>query len=68
MAKETTVKIKITDPSGIGYAGGKEYEVSPGEAKKLIEAGKAVEVETDIGKRPGKVEKATAKMTKVEKR
>lgn len=53
--KTASVRIKITDALGIGYTAGKEYEVDPAEAKKLIEAQKAVPVTEQ------KIEKATAK-------
>lgn len=63
MLKETkTVKVKITNSHGLGYAQDGEYDVTPEEAKKLIEANKAVPVVEP------KVENAKAKMTKTEKR
>ena len=36
------VRIKITDAFGIGYVAGKEYEVEPAEAKKLVDDNKAI--------------------------
>jgi len=63
MAKEATVRIKIVDSHGIGYANGHEYDVTPEEAKKLIGAKKAIPLTG-----PAKVETATAKTPNLEKR
>lgn len=61
MASEKLVLIKITNAFGIGYAKGRVYEVSPDEAKKLIEAQKAIAWSEEK-------ENAAAKKTGVEKR
>lgn len=61
------VRIKITDASGIGYVAGHVYSVSPAEALKLCQAGKAIAVDELPAYRP-EVETATLKMPKAEKR
>lgn len=61
MATEKTVQIKITNAHGIGYANGKVYDVSPDEAKRLIEAQKAIAWSEEK-------ENAAAKKSGVEKR
>lgn len=66
MEKEKLVKIRITDAFGIGYVAGREYEVTPAEAVKLIEAGKAIPLTPLEGE--GGVEKAIPKNPKIEKR
>lgn len=63
------VRIKITDAFSIGYVAGKEYDVTPEEAKKLTEASQAVVIspvappkkENAAAAGPGKAEKAVAK-------
>lgn len=62
MAKENLVRIRITDAYNIGYVAGKEYDVAPEEAARLIEAGKAVAVTTP------ETEKAIMPKGKIEKR
>lgn len=65
-----SVKIKIVNAYGIGYVAGHEYLVDPAEAKKLVDAGQAIaletlpepkKVETAAAVGPGKAEKAVGK-------
>lgn len=44
MAQKAMVRIRIVDCYGIAYALDKEYDVEPAEAKRLVEAKKAVPV------------------------
>lgn len=44
MGKNKTARILITDAFDIGYTAGREYEVDPAEAAKLIGQKKAVPV------------------------
>jgi hypothetical protein len=63
------VRIKIIDAFGIGYVAGKEYNVDPAEAKKLVDAGQAVALEATappkkenaVNLGPAKAEKAVVK-------
>jgi hypothetical protein len=55
-------RIIITDAFGLGYALGKEYEVTAAIAAELIAANKAVAVAGQ------EVEKTSIKKTKIEKR
>lgn len=56
-------RVKIIDAFGVGYAKGKEYEVSDKEAKTLIDNKNAMPVKSEKKKAT-----ATAKKNKVETR
>lgn len=63
------VRIKITDAFGIGYVAGREYDVEPAEAKKLVDENKAIVIspiptpkkETAADSGHAKAEKAVVK-------
>jgi hypothetical protein len=60
-----TVHVQITNAVGIGYSKGKVYEVTPEEAKRLVDLNKAKVVSAPVKENaadaaPAKAEKAVA--------